>query len=107
MNKLLRVPQRLPTRAMLIGTLQKLENVQNILVIVEDDEGCWILQEADNTLERMNWMLDRAKRMLHDRVMWPFGQSFKMTVHPLMLSDDEPIPFDESCYEIEVVEREK
>lgn len=42
-----------------------------------------------------------------DRVMWPFGQGFKMTVHPMMLSDDEPIPFDESCYEIEVAEREK
>lgn len=39
LNKLLRVPQRLPTREMLIGTLQKLENVQNILVIVEDDTG--------------------------------------------------------------------
>lgn len=22
------------------------------------------------------------------RVMWPFGQGFKMTVHPMMLSDD-------------------
>ena len=42
-----------------------------------------------------------------DRVMWPFGSGFKITVHPMMLSDDEPIPFDESCYEIEVAEREK
>ena len=65
-NRLLRVPQRLPTREMLIGTLQKLENVQNILVIVEDDAGCWIMQEGDTTLGRMNWMLDRAKRMIHD-----------------------------------------
>jgi len=66
-DKLLRIPQRMPTRAILIGTLQKLENVQNILVIVEDDEGCWIMQENDTTLERMNWMLDRAKLMIHDR----------------------------------------
>lgn len=65
-HKLLRVPQRMPTREMLIGTLHKLENVQNILVIVEDDEGCWIMQERDTTLERLNWMVDRAKRMLHD-----------------------------------------
>ncbi len=65
-NKLLRVPQRLPTREMLIGTLQKLENAQNIVVIVEDDAGCWIMQEADATLERINWMIDRAKKMLHD-----------------------------------------
>ncbi len=41
------------------------------------------------------------------RVMWPFGEGFKMMVNPLMLSDDEPIPFDESCHEIEVAEREK
>jgi hypothetical protein len=60
-NKLLRIPQKLPTRAMLIGTLQKLENIQNILVIVEDDEGCWVMVEDGTTAERMNWMLDRAK----------------------------------------------
>lgn len=66
MHKLLRVPQRMPTREMLIGTLQKLENVQNILVIIEDDEGTWIMQEGNVTLERMNWMIDRAKRILHE-----------------------------------------
>jgi 2-phospho-L-lactate guanylyltransferase (CobY/MobA/RfbA family) len=65
-NKLLRVPQRLPTREMLIGTLHKLENVQNIVVIVEDEAGIWIMQEADVTLERINWMFDRAKKMLHE-----------------------------------------
>ena len=66
MSKLLRVPQRMPTREMLIGTLQQLEGVQNILVIVEDDEGCWIMHEKDTTLERLNWMIDRAKRMIHN-----------------------------------------
>ena len=40
---LLRVPKRMPTREMLIGTLAKLENVENILVIIEDDEGIWIM----------------------------------------------------------------
>ena len=65
MTKLLRVPQRMPTREMLIGTLQQLEGVQNILVVVEDDEGCWIMHEKDITLERLNWMVDRAKRMIH------------------------------------------
>lgn len=65
-NKLLRVPKRIPTREMLIGTLEKLEDVQSILVIVEDAEGCWIMQEADITLERMNWMVDRAKMMIHE-----------------------------------------
>ena len=32
---LLRVPKRMPMREMLIGTLAKLENVENILVIIE------------------------------------------------------------------------
>lgn len=63
---LLRVPKRMPTREMLIGTLAKLENVENILVIIEDDEGIWIMQDNHTTLERMNWMLDRAKRMVHE-----------------------------------------
>jgi len=64
--KLLRVPQRMPTREMLIGTLQKLEGVKTLLVIVEDEEGIWIIHERDPTLERLNWMVDRAKRLLHD-----------------------------------------
>jgi len=64
--KLLRVPQRMPTREMLIGTLQKLEGVKTLLVIVEDEEGIWIMHERDTTLERLNWMVDRAKQLLHD-----------------------------------------
>jgi hypothetical protein len=56
----------MPTRAMLVGTLEKLEGIKNVLVIVEDEEGCWIMHENDTTLERLNWMLDRAKRMIHE-----------------------------------------
>ena len=41
------------------------------------------------------------------RVMWAFGQGFKMLANPLALSDDEPIPFDENTYHIEIAEREK
>jgi len=41
-----------------------------------------------------------------DRVMWPAGMGSKMTVHPLMLSDDEPIPFDDSVFSIDCAERE-
>lgn len=48
---------------------------------------------------------DRWERAHPGRVMWPFGQGFKMMRHPAALSDDEPIPFDESCYQIEVAER--
>lgn len=66
MSKLLRVPQRMPTREMLIGTLEKLEDIQNIVVIVEDDEGVWTMLIEGTTRERINWMLDRAKIMLHE-----------------------------------------
>ena len=41
-----------------------------------------------------------------DRVMWPFGIGSKMLCHPMMLSDDEPIPFDDSVFSIECAERE-
>lgn len=37
------------------------------MVIVEDAEGVWMMQEVGATLERINWMLDRAKFMLHDK----------------------------------------
>ena len=40
------------------------------------------------------------------RIMWPFGHGAKMLVHPMKLSDDEPIPFDDSVYSIEIAERE-
>ena len=63
--KLLRVPQKCMTREMLIGTISKMENIKNILVLVEDDTGVWIMSESETTLERMNWMLDRAKYQIH------------------------------------------
>lgn len=40
------------------------------------------------------------------RVMWPFGLGAKMLVNPLMLSDDEPIPFDDTVLHFEIAERE-
>jgi len=40
------------------------------------------------------------------RIMWPFGCGAKMLANPLALSDDEPIPFDESVLQFEVAERE-
>ena len=65
--KMLRVPVKTKTREMLMGTLEKIENVKTLLVVIEeDDEGVWLLFEDDVTLERMNWMLDRAKRMVHE-----------------------------------------
>jgi hypothetical protein len=62
---LLRVPQRMPTREMLVGTLEKLEGVENLVVLVEDAEGVWLMHEGNTALERINWMLDRAKLTIH------------------------------------------
>ncbi len=40
------------------------------------------------------------------RVMWLFGGGALMTCNPMMLSDDEPIPFDDTVEHIDVAERE-
>jgi hypothetical protein len=64
--KLLRVPARFQNREMMINTISQLENTKTIVVLVEDDEGVWTMFEEGATLERINWMLDRAKVMLHD-----------------------------------------
>jgi len=63
---LLRVPKRMPTREMLVGTLEKLEGIKNLLAVVEDESGIWIMHEGETTLERINWMLDRAKITIHE-----------------------------------------
>lgn len=47
----------------------------------------------------------RYERANPGRVMWPFGHGFKMTCNPMMLSDEEPIPFDETTYQVECAER--
>lgn len=41
-----------------------------------------------------------------DRIMWGAGFGSKMLCNPLMLSDDEPIPFSDDVEVIEVWERE-
>ena len=65
--KMLKVPDRCQTKEMLIGTMSKLENAQHIVVLIEDDDGgVWSMTVNGTTVERINWMLDRAKLMLHD-----------------------------------------
>jgi hypothetical protein len=66
--RLLRVPVKMTSRDMLVGTINKLEDVENIIVIVEDAKGVWLMVEDGTTSERMNWMLDRAKLLLHKAV---------------------------------------
>lgn len=48
----------------------------------------------------------RYEREHPGRVMWLAGIGAKMLCHPIMLSDDEPIPFDDSVLSLECAERE-
>ena len=64
--KMLRIPVKIKSREMLVGTLEKLEDVEHLVVLVEDKDGVWLLIEDGTTLERINWMLDRAKMMVHE-----------------------------------------
>lgn len=64
--KLARVPRTIHTREELLGVVAQLEDVRTLMVLVEDQDGVWVMQIDGTTAERMNWMLDRAKRLLHD-----------------------------------------
>lgn len=63
--KLLRVPHQCRSREMLLGTIAKLDDVENMVVLVLDEEGIWLLHDGA-TSERINWMLDRGKLNLHE-----------------------------------------
>ena len=41
-----------------------------------------------------------------DRVMWPAGSGSKPLFNWMTVGDDEPLPFDDSVYFVEVAERE-
>lgn len=66
-----------------------------------------VSQEAQRKLDEVAAMICKDFEAANPgRVMWPFGHGAKMTCHPIMVGDDEPIPFDASVYEIECAERE-
>lgn len=81
------------------GTLLKLEVCFPRPVVVTEDDHRILVALTEEVCKRY-------ERSHPGRVMWPFGQGLKMLVHPLMLSDDEPIPFDEDVWQIECSERE-
>lgn len=62
--KLARVPHRVHTMDELLGLVAQLP-IRNIVIMIEDDEGVMSLTLDGTTSERMNWMLDRAKFLLH------------------------------------------
>ena len=63
--KLGRVPDKVRTLDELFGAVRMVQNIQNVVMIVEDDGGVTTMVVHGTTMERMNWLLDRAKRTLH------------------------------------------
>lgn len=63
--KLGRVPDKVRTLDELLGAVHQFAGIEHVVVIVEDGDGCTIMTIDGTTAERMNWMLDRAKLLLH------------------------------------------
>jgi hypothetical protein len=62
--KLLRVPDRVHTKEEMLGLLAKMD-FENVVVLIEDADGVWSMTLDGTTSERMNWMIDRVKILLH------------------------------------------
>lgn len=59
------VPARVHTIEEMFGAIKQLDNVDDIVVLINDDSGIWIMTVDGSTSERINWMIDRAKLLLH------------------------------------------
>lgn len=64
--KLLRVPDRVHSIEDLLSIVLKLENVEDVVVLINDAEGVWSMSVDGTSNERINWMLDRVKALLHE-----------------------------------------
>ena len=62
--KLARVPDKVHTIDELCGVITQV-TAESIVVLIEDGAGLWSMTLDGTTAERMNWMLDRAKMLLH------------------------------------------
>jgi hypothetical protein len=62
--KFARIPDRVHTKEELFGILAQID-FENIVVLIEDHSDMWSMALDGTTAERMNWMLDRAKFLLH------------------------------------------
>jgi len=58
-------PKRVHSLDEMFGTISKIENVENVICIVETDEGYRLMVIDGVTQERVNWLLDCGKRILH------------------------------------------
>lgn len=63
--KIGRVPDRVHSLEELFGAVAQMDGVESVVVVVHDADGCTTLTIDGTTAERMNWMLDRAKHLLH------------------------------------------
>lgn len=64
-----KMPDRVHNLDELFGAVKQLENIDNIVVLIEDSDGVWSMTIDGTTYERMNWMLDRAKFLLHKKLI--------------------------------------
>lgn len=62
---LARVPEKVHTTEELCGVIRQVSGMESIVVLIEDGDGLWSMTLDGTTAERMNWMLDRAKLLLH------------------------------------------
>ena len=66
--KLGRVPDKVRTLDELLGAIRQFVGIEHVVVIVEDADGITSMTIDGTTRERMNWMLDRAKFLLHREI---------------------------------------
>lgn len=64
-SKLLRIPAKVRTLAELCGVISQCDGLEHIVVLIEDGDGTWAMTLDGATAERMNWMLDRGKLLVH------------------------------------------
>jgi hypothetical protein len=81
----------MPIRAIEIGFAEPVELTQ---------------KDQEALVEIAGKMCERYERANPERVMWPAGVGQKMLTNPFMASDDEPLAFDETVFQIDCAERE-
>lgn len=59
-----KIPDKVHSIEEMFGAIKQI-NFINIVAIIEDDEGVWLMVIDGTTAERINWMLDRSKVLLH------------------------------------------
>lgn len=59
------LPQRVRTLDDLLGAVAQMDGIESVVVVVHDAIGCTLLTVDGTSVERVNWMLDRAKHNLH------------------------------------------